>query len=215
TLRKACGIKNIAVSTVERTIFTQLKPAPDFETFRKFNVLELMRYLKAQHRNFMFHGLPYMQRLIADSETFLEKGAFTGILADLRLSFPMFLQDFSGHILEEEEEMFTYIEQLHEVLFEGKHYGEAYTRMEQKCVQDFFLEHHADDDDMEGIRKVTRNYARSEEIPLLVKVLYEELEAFEKQLQFHAKIENQLLLPKAFKLESGVKWLFERKRNLN
>jgi regulator of cell morphogenesis and NO signaling len=54
---------------------------------------------------------------------------------------------------------------------------------------------------MEGIRKLTNNYALAADAPLTMKVLYHELQTFEKELSIHAKIEDELLFPKAVELE--------------
>ena len=67
----------------------------------------------------------------------------------------------------------------------------------QKCA----IEHEAHDDEMEGIRKLTRDYQLEENAPLTMKVLYHELQNFEKELSIHAKIEDELLFPKAVELE--------------
>jgi regulator of cell morphogenesis and NO signaling len=71
-------------------------------------------------------------------------------------------------------------------------------------VEDFIYlaEHHEiHDDEMEGIRKLTNNYALAADAPLTMKVLYHELQTFEKELSIHAKIEDELLFPKAVELE--------------
>ena len=54
---------------------------------------------------------------------------------------------------------------------------------------------------MEGIRKLTSDYTLEENAPLTMKVLYHELQNFEKELVIHAQIEDELLFPKAIELE--------------
>lgn len=61
---------------------------------------------------------------------------------------------------------------------------------------------------MDGLRKITNNYTYCEEADLHIKVLYEELKAFEEDLLMHAKIEDDILLPKALQLEKLVKLRF-------
>jgi regulator of cell morphogenesis and NO signaling len=87
--------------------------------------------------------------------------------------------------------------------------------LEKNSLQRFAIEHEAHDDEMEGIRKITRDYALSSDAPLHVKVIYSELTAFEKSLKTHARIENEILFPKAMMLENGVKKLFEAKVKYN
>jgi regulator of cell morphogenesis and NO signaling len=44
--------------------------------------------------------------------------------------------------------------------------------------------------------------------PLHVKLIYQELKEFEKSLVTHARIENEILFPKAMALEGKVKKAF-------
>jgi regulator of cell morphogenesis and NO signaling len=58
---------------------------------------------------------------------------------------------------------------------------------------------------MAGIRHITHNYSLTDTAPLHVKVLYTELQQFEAALQAHARVENNVLFPKAMTLESQVR----------
>ena len=83
--------------------------------------------------------------------------------------------------------------------------------MEKNSMQRFAMDHEAHDDEMNGIRKITHDYAVGPNCPLHVKVLYNELKEFEKSLITHARIENEILFPKAMELENKVrKTLFEK-----
>ena len=62
-------------------------------------------------------------------------------------------------------------------------------------------QHEIHDDEMQGIRQLTKDYFLEEDAPLTMKVLYHELQNFEKELSIHAKIEDELLFPKAVQLE--------------
>ncbi|HLZ17517.1 MAG TPA: hypothetical protein VKQ08_10780, partial [Cyclobacteriaceae bacterium] len=73
----------------------------------------------------------------------------------------------------------------------------------------------AHDDEMAGIRKMTKDYFLTPDAPLHVKVIYSELVQFEKNLQEHARIENEILFPKAMLLETEVKRSFFEKARWN
>jgi regulator of cell morphogenesis and NO signaling len=87
--------------------------------------------------------------------------------------------------------------------------------MEKHSLQRCALEHEAHDDEMEGIRRITKDYHLAPDAPLHVKVLYAELIDFEKNLQAHARIENEILFPKAMELENKVKIAFVEKSKWN
>jgi regulator of cell morphogenesis and NO signaling len=80
--------------------------------------------------------------------------------------------------------------------------------MERQSIQEHALEHSEDDDEMRGIRGIISQYdvENIESTPL--KVIFEELISFDKELELHAKIENEVLFPKALNLEKRVKRQF-------
>jgi regulator of cell morphogenesis and NO signaling len=69
---------------------------------------------------------------------------------------------------------------------------------------DFIMKHHQDDDDMFTIRKLLNNYEVSKEDHLAYKVLMHELKSFESDLKAHSLIEEDMLIPRAIKLEEKL-----------
>jgi regulator of cell morphogenesis and NO signaling len=63
---------------------------------------------------------------------------------------------------------------------------------------------------MSGIRSLTDDYQMPADIDLFTFILYRELQDFEKQLKQHAIIENNLLFPKALRLENEVRWRLDQ-----
>jgi regulator of cell morphogenesis and NO signaling len=82
-------------------------------------------------------------------------------------------------------------------------------------LQEHALEHHIHEDEMAGIRRITNNYNLTFCEELHIKVVFSELQRFEKELKTHAKIENEILFPKALQLEAKIKKLFQDKFPLN
>jgi regulator of cell morphogenesis and NO signaling len=87
--------------------------------------------------------------------------------------------------------------------------------MEKNSVRKFAMDHEVHDDEMEGIRKITKDYTVASHTPLHIKVLYNELKAFEKDLIIHARIENEILFPKAMTIENKVRTAFFEKTKFN
>jgi regulator of cell morphogenesis and NO signaling len=127
---------------------------------------------------------------------------------DLKEVFPLFMEDFIHHIYEEEDTLFTYLLALDKAAKGKYHPARLYYLMEHNSVQRFALDHQAHDDEMEGIRHITHNYALTPDAPLSVKVIFRELKDFEQNLIVHARVENEILFPKALALEAQVKQLF-------
>jgi len=173
----------------------------------------IIEYLKHSHFLFVKHKLPYIARLIDSFKA--NHDDYQTVERDLKMVFPLFVQDFIQHIYDEEDTLFSFIQAL-ERASKGQYLPpKLYYMMEKNSVQKFAMEHEVHDDEMEGIRKITRNYTLGPQAPLHVKVLYNELKAFEQSLITHARIENEILFPKAMALENRVKQSVAEKSKLN
>jgi regulator of cell morphogenesis and NO signaling len=166
----------------------------------------IIEYLKHSHFLFIKHKLPYISRLVENFKA--QHDDYLLVERDLKLVFPLFVEDFIEHIYEEEDTLFHYILALEKASKGNYSPGKLFYLMEKNSVQKFAMEHEAHDDEMEGIRKITRDYKLLGKAPLHVKVIYNELEAFEKSLITHARIENEILFPKAMAIENTVKKTF-------
>ena len=169
--------------------------------------VELMvEYLKHAHYIFVKKRIPYVAQLI-DGITEVDF-RYKTLSNDLKSVFPLFVQDFIEHIYEEEDTFFSYVSQLSRFLKDDVPSSEVFYLMEKYSVKEFALDHEVHDNEMEGFRKFTNNYSYCDEADLHIKVLYSELERLEKDLILHAKIENEILFPKALQLERLVKLKF-------
>lgn len=162
----------------------------------------LVEYLKKKHYFFLRQELPFLSNMISGIRA---EAGYGSILEDMKLMFPLFVDDFIHHIHEEEHNLFRRIAQLHQI--EGGRYDmvEALALLEATPISSLAEEHEVHDDEMEGIRKLTSDYLLTPAAPMAIKVLYRELQNFEKELGIHARIENDLLFPKAAELEREVK----------
>ena len=159
----------------------------------------IIAYLQHAHHIFIKQRLPYLGQLIGNLDD--RCGAAPDLVQDLKFVFPLFAEDFIHHIYEEEDTLFTYIRSL-EDFKEGKgSRSQMYYQLEQYSIQDFAVEHLVEDDEMAGIRRITQGYALQPEHGQLLRVVYQELQAFEHELTVHARVENEILFPKALTLE--------------
>ncbi len=206
TLAQVCERRGLKVEQIIRELEspTHLKEA-DLPLI-SYPIDLIIEYLKHSHFLFIKHKLPYIARLVESFKA--QHDDYLQVERDLKMVFPLFVADFIEHIYEEEDTLFHYILAL-EKASKGKFSpGKLYHLIEKNSVQKFAMEHEAHDDEMEGIRKITRNYQLLERAPLHVKVIYSELKSFETSLITHARIENEILFPKAMGIEAKVKKRF-------
>jgi regulator of cell morphogenesis and NO signaling len=176
--------------------------------------VELMiEYLKHSHFIFVKHTLPYLGRLIESFQPAREP--YYAIGKDLKMLYPLLLEDFIHHIYEEEDTLFNYILLLERAQRGISRMAEVYYATEKNSVERFAAEHEAHEDEMAGIRKITANYTLDADAPVHLRVIYAELRAFEEALMHHAAIENNILFPKAIALENEVRRKLNEKIRLN
>jgi regulator of cell morphogenesis and NO signaling len=173
----------------------------------------IIEYLKHAHFIFIKHKLPYMAGLVESFHA--EHENFLGVERDLKVVFPLFVEDFIHHIYEEEDTLFSYIRTLERAVKGNYNPTRLFYLLERNSLHKFASEHEAHDDEMAGIRRITKDYKVGAKTPLHIKVLYNELKEFEKNLIVHARIENEILFPKAMALENKVKKLYFEKIKFN
>jgi regulator of cell morphogenesis and NO signaling len=213
TLGEACAKKGVNVQQVIKELENPTHVQETDLPLISYPIDLIIEYLKHSHFLFIKHKLPYIARLIDAFEA--DHPVYKLVERDLKTVFPLFVEDFIHHIYEEEDTLFKYIKALDRASKGNYLPTRLYYLIEKHSVQKFAMEHEAHDDEMGGIRKITREYHISADAPLHVKVLYNELKAFEKDLSTHARIENEILYPKAMALESKVKMTFFERTRLN
>jgi regulator of cell morphogenesis and NO signaling len=213
TLAQVCSERGLRVEQVVRELESPTHLQETELPLVSYPIDLIIQYLKHSHFLFIKHKLPYIVRLVEAFKANHED--FHQIEKDLKIVFPLFVEDFIEHIYEEEDTLFVYIQALERAARGQYHSGKMFYLMEKNAIQKFAMEHEAHDDEMVGIRKITKDYKLNSNSPLHVKVIYNELKAFEKSLITHANIENEILFPKAMALENKVKQFFFEKVKFN
>lgn len=206
TLAQVCEQRGLKVEQIVRELESPTHLSEAELPLASYPIDLIIEYLKHAHFLFIKHKLPYIVRLVESFKA--QQDDYLPVERDLKMVFPLFVEDFIEHIYEEEDTLFHHILALDKASKGKFSPGKLFYLLEKNSVQKFAMEHEAHDDEMEGIRKITRNYSIHANSPLHVKVIYNELEAFEKSLITHARIENEILFPKAMAIENNVKKKF-------
>src|SRR5687767_12523633 len=173
TLEEICKRKGLKVEQVIKELEspTNLKEA-DLPLI-SYPIDLIIEYLKHSHFLYIKHKLPYIAKLVDSFKA--EQDEYKLVERDLKLVFPLFVEDFIHHIYEEEDTLFRYIKAL-ERASKGKYiYSNLFYLLEKNSVQKFAVEHESHDDEMEGIRRITRDYSIEPTTPVHIKVMYNEL----------------------------------------
>jgi regulator of cell morphogenesis and NO signaling len=166
--------------------------------------------LKHAHQIFIKDTLPYLLKLIdglSDENDPMVK--------DLKMVMPMFVEDFIHHIYEEEDRLFAFVYDLELLIANKVISSQIIDNINNFSVQEFALHHNSSDDEMSGIRGITNQYKIEGIEDVQMKVMINELMAFDKELTKHANIENDILFPKVLKLEKEAREMIKVKSSLN
>ena len=213
TLEQVCEQRGLKVEQVVREMESPTYLREAELPLVSYPIDLIIEYLKHSHFLFIKHKLPYIARLVESFKAIHPD--YEAVERDLKIVFPLFVEDFIQHIYEEEDTLFNFIIALEKASKSGYIPTRLFYLLEKNSVQKFAMEHEAHDDEMEGIRNITKDYVLNANAPLHVKVLYNELKAFESSLITHARIENEILFPKAMALENKVKLAFFEKSKFN
>ena len=168
TLEQVCQEKSLRIDQVVRELESPTHLREADLPLVSYPLDLIIEYLKHSHFLFVKHKLPYIARLIDSFKA--NHDDYQAVERDLKIVFPLFVEDFIQHIYDEEDTLFSFIQAL-ERASKGQYLpARLYYMMEKSSVQKFAMEHEVHDDEMEGIRKITRNYTLGPQTPLHVKV---------------------------------------------
>ncbi len=214
TLEALCSEKNLPLETVLRNM-ERYKPLSqvDRNTIANYPIDLIIEYLKHSHHIFIKQKLPYLARLIQGLE--YQPDVEKTVVDDLKFVFPLFVEDFIHHVYEEEDTLFAYVKSLFKVNQGLMPSSKLFYMLEAYSIQEAALEHDHTEDELKGIREITNNYEYNPGNSLHLKVIYEELKCFDKELIQHAAIEDEVLFPQALMLEKSVQEVINKKIRWN
>ena len=214
TLEEVCRDRGLNVDQVVQEMESPNHPLSEESLpLVSYSMDLIIEYLKHAHFLFIKHKLPYIARLVESFQSSHVK--YASVVRDLKTLFPLFVDDFIHHIYLEEDTLFKYIYLLDKVATTRYNPARLFYMMENNSIRRFSTEHEVHDDEMEGIRKITNDFSVDEYTPLHIRVIYAELKGLGKSLQTHARVENDILFPKALLLENQVKELIREKIKFN
>lgn len=202
-LKEICQERGLEMKQVIRTFYV-------FDTCHRFSFKELetypiellTEYLKHSHHIFIKEKLPFIVHLAKQWDG----------NAELKTLLPEFVEDFIRHIYEEEDSTFRYIHLL-SLINQGKEPA-PYSKL--LAFKNFSLKsefaHHKEEDELEAIRGLMDTLSGN---CLHSRVIISEIKSFDREMVYHAQIENNIFFPKALALEKEVNQKVEMLTSLN
>ena len=192
-LREICAEKNLDRKQVIKSFYEfDSCHRLSFKQLETYPIELLTEFLKHSHHLFIKDKLPYIVHL---AKALKGNQGLQGLL-------PEFVEDLIRHIYEEEDTTFKYIHLLSEI----KKGTEKAPFSKLMSFEGYSLraefEDHQDDGELDAIRTLIPSIDKS---TLHGRVLVSEIKAFDREMIYHAEIENNIFFPKAIELEEEVK----------
>jgi regulator of cell morphogenesis and NO signaling len=211
TLLEICNQKSWKLEMILMKIENLLKsPSDNKIKFDELPIDLMVEYLKHNHYVFIKEKLPFITELVQNFD-----GNHLEIKRELQFVIPLFIEDFIEHIYEEEDTLFGYILLLDKAIKDPSLLHKAQSRMMENSIKLFQNDHEVHEDQLRGLRRMTNNFEICQDYDLSTRIVISELNKLDSELKFHAKIENDILFPKALVLERHVLALIRSKIALN
>ena len=200
TVKEACAEKGLDVTKIEqelqnsdKTSFTA-RPLP----YNDWNLDFLADYIVNTHHS-------YVKKTIPDIRSYAEKvakvhGAQHPELLEINKLAQEVCDEMSEHMVKEETVLFPYVKHI------AKTEGKGYVKFDslenvQEPIDIAVTEHELVGGNMDKIRQLSNNYEVPEDGCASYSYLFKTLDEFENDLHIHVHLENNILFPKALKLE--------------
>ena len=181
--------------------------------FDSFPVELIVDYIQRTHVYYLEKKLPEIEQSIL-----LLSGQYDSqhpILGALRNFFHRYVQDLSEHIHAEETLLLPYINSLCEAGHGPHDFSRFLLRRKDYSVGCFLKDHHDTEDELKDIRQTIRLYEPPTTNESLYRILLLQLQVFELDLSVHAHIEEEVLIPKAQKMEQDLNTQLQTRSPLN
>jgi regulator of cell morphogenesis and NO signaling len=178
---------------------------PDQKILMKFPIETILDYLKKSHRYYLNKKLPEIE--ISLHDIILRSNQGNNVLYALGNLFIAYKKKLTEHIISEEEELFPYIEFLIKQLKGDFDYKTSKAVLSGFTIQHFEESHTNVEEDIEKTRDTIVKYSPVKTFAMSYRIFLNQLELFEKDLHRHSIIEDEVLVPKAQRLEQLVKGL--------
>ena len=205
TVKQACAEKGLDVTKIEQElqaadkVVSNSRPLP----YNDWNLDFLTDYIVNTHHSYVIKTLP-------DLESFSTKvasvhGENHPELLEISQLVKKVCRELSEHMVNEETILFPYVK----LIAAAKNNNSASVKFEnfdsiQTPIDMLEKEHEAVGNSLETIRELSNNYTLPEDSCASYSYLFKTLDEFESDLFIHIHLENNILFPKAIKLEKEI-----------
>jgi regulator of cell morphogenesis and NO signaling len=171
------------------------------EAFQNFSATELITHILDTHHVFTKSEMDRLQPLV--DKVLAAHGGNHPELVHVAELFTQLCADLKPHMFKEEQILFPYINAMADAADQKRAVPFAPFGTVNNPIRMMMREHDTAGQILREMRALTSDYTVPADVCLSYQTLYQALENFEKDLHQHIHLENNILFPKALKLEQG------------
>tara|TARA_R110002124_G_scaffold89692_1_gene229310 strand:+ start:38439 stop:39134 length:696 start_codon:yes stop_codon:yes gene_type:complete len=194
TLASVCKAKNIEMDEVLQDLSTLSQPSADQHNYNDWGLDFLADYIIQNHHSFVRKMLPELN-FYAEKVARVHGESHPELL-DILEKVKLLSYELVDHLEKEETDLFPQIKGLVQQQKAGV--------VKQTLLEILESEHEKAGELMAEIESLTNNFTPPESACASYRVLFQNLEGFQKDLHKHVHLENNILFPKALELEQRL-----------
>jgi regulator of cell morphogenesis and NO signaling len=202
SLQDACEEAGIEVEEITNSLEFTTTPEVPNDDFLTLPLNELITYIVEKHHAYTKSEIQRLRLLIAKVCDVHETRHPE--LIHLKSRLQELFAELEPHMLKEECVLFPYVTRMQEAIDNQHYMSTPPFRTVTNPVRMLTLEHEGAGYLMKQIRRLTNNYMVPEDACASFTALYQALEEFDRDLHQHIHLENNILFPRAIKMEVGL-----------
>jgi regulator of cell morphogenesis and NO signaling len=203
SLQEACDSGNLDVEELlARLQQAEAEALPaDLRDWKAAKLSEVITQIVERHHEYVRSESPRIQALI--TKVISRHGDTQPHLDEVRKRFETLSHDMSTHMMKEEQVLFPYIARMEQAVSAGKPIPPPFFGTVQNPVRAMMNEHDDAGVLTKEIRDLTSGYTPPASACPTYRAMLTSLSDFEQDLHRHVHLENNILFPRAVKLEQG------------
>ncbi|QQR96750.1 MAG: iron-sulfur cluster repair di-iron protein [Sphingobacteriales bacterium] len=203
TIKEACELKNIDSKAVIQDLDEALHAKSDTQTdYQSWPLDLLVDYIEKRHHR-------YVEEKIQEITPYLNKvckvhGPYHPELLEIKEQFDASAAELTVHMKKEELILFPFIRKMLRTKQEHKQLDAPQFGTVQNPIHMMMEEHNTEGERFRRIEALSNQYTPPEDACNTYKVTYALLNEFEQDLHLHIHLENNILFPKAIRMEAEL-----------
>lgn len=203
TVAEACEKKGVEVSLIENELQQIENKALDYASnFDRWGLDFLIDYILNNHHKYVAEALPFLDELA--TKVSRVHGDNHPELIEIERHTQDVIQELTMHMHKEEVILFPYIKELAQAQKSNTSIDAPPFGTIANPIQMMEAEHTSAGDGMKAIEELSNNFVPPIDACMSYQVFFAKLKEFQKDLHQHIHLENNILFPKALKLEAEL-----------